>query len=238
MSLIPIDTHSSWDKFLTDEIRDELKSIDEKIGRNINPDYENVLRFLRCDLSEMKVAILGQDPYPEKGRATGRAFEVGDLGSWNDKFRQVSLKNIIRLLYKNYNNIDDYNEILKFSEIQKEIKQGTFNIAPPDRLFKSWEKQGVLLLNAYFTVEAGITGSHISIWEPFSIKLLEYISEENKNINWFLWGRFSEEKSKYIKHGKFYISRHPMMCSEKYEDDFLRNNCFKDTMNIINWLGQ
>ncbi len=237
MSLIPIDTHSSWNKFLSDDIREELKNIDEKIGRNINPDYENVLRFLKCDLHEIKVVILGQDPYPEKGRATGRAFEVGDLHSWNDKFRQVSLKNIIRLLHKNYNNIDEYKQILKFSEIQKEIAEGRFNIAPPDKLFKSWENQGVLLLNTYFTVEHGMTGSHISIWESFSIKLLNYISQENKNINWFLWGKFSEEKSKYIRHGNFYISRHPMMCSEKYEDDFLRNNCFKDTMNIINWLG-
>lgn len=237
MSLIPIDTDSSWNKFLSDDIREELKNIDEKIGRDINPDYENVLRFLKCDLHEIKVVILGQDPYPEKGRATGRAFEVGDLHSWNDKFRQVSLKNIIRLLHKNYNNIDEYKQILKFSEIQKEIAEGRFNIAPPDKLFKSWENQGVLLLNTYFTVEHGMTGSHISIWESFSIKLLNYISQENKNINWFLWGKFSEEKSKYIRHGNFYISRHPMMCSEKYEDDFLRNNCFKDTMNIINWLG-
>lgn len=232
-----MNVHSSWNKFLSDEIRDELKVIDEKIGRNINPSYENVLRFLMTDLNEIKVVILGQDPYPEKGRATGRAFEVGDLISWNQKFRQVSLKNIIRLIYKNYNNIEDYNKILKFSEIQNQIIEGNFNISTPDKIFKSWEKQGVLLLNTYFTVECGITGSHISIWEHFSIKLLQYISEENKNINWFLWGKLAEEKSKYIKYGKFYISRHPMMCSEKYDDDFLRNNCFKDTMNIINWLG-
>lgn len=237
MSLIPKDAHPSWNKLLTKEVCEELDYIEEKIGDNINPSHENVLRFMKNDLEEIKVALLGQDPYPEKGRPTGRAFEVGDLHSWNDKFRQVSLKNIIRLIYKNYNNIDDYKDILKFSEIQEEIKQGRFNIAPPDKLFKSWEKQGVLLLNTYLTVEPGITGSHISIWEPFSVKLLEYISEENKNINWFLWGRQAAEKSKLIKHGKFYISRHPMMCSEKYEDDFLRSNCFRDTMDIINWLG-
>lgn len=237
MSLIPIDAHSSWDNLLIEEVREELKSIEERIGRNINPDYENVLRFLKCNLNDIKVVILGQDPYPEKGRATGRAFEVGDLHSWNDKFRQVSLKNIIRLLYKNYNNIEEYNKILKFSEIQTEIKEGRFNIAPPDKIFKSWERQGVLLLNTYLSVEHGITGSHISIWEPFSVRLLEYISEENSNISWFLWGKQAEEKSKYIKQGKLYISRHPMMCSEKYEDDFLRNNCFRDTMNIVNWLG-
>jgi len=237
MSLIPIDAHASWDRFLSVEVRDELKVIEEKIGRNINPDYENVLRFLKCDLKKVKVVILGQDPYPEKGRATGRAFEVGDLHSWNAKFRQTSLKNIIRLIYKNYNHIDDYDKILKFSEIQSQIADGRFDIAPPDRLFKSWENQGVLLLNTYFTIEPGITGSHISVWESFSIRLLGYISEENENISWFLWGKQAEEKSRYIKSGKFYVSRHPMMCSEKYEDDFLKNNCFKNTMNDINWLG-
>jgi uracil-DNA glycosylase len=237
MSLIPKDAHTSWDGLLTEEIRDELRMVEEKVGRNTNPEHENVMRFLKCNLKDIKVVILGQDPYPEKGRATGRAFEVGDLHSWNDKFRQVSLKNIIRLLHKNYNEIDEYDKILKFSEIQNEIKQGIFNIAPPDKIFKSWERQGVLLLNTYLSVEHGITGSHISIWEPFSIKLLKYISEENGNISWFLWGKQAEDKSQYIKQGKFYISRHPMMCSEKYEDDFLKNNCFKDTMNTINWLG-
>lgn len=237
MSLIPIDAHSSWDRFLTKEVRDELEIIEEKIGNNINPHYDNVLRFMKNNLNEIKVVILGQDPYPEKGRSTGRAFEVGDLKSWSQKFRQVSLKNIIRLIYKNYNNIDNYNEILKFSEIQYEIENGRFDILPPDKIFKSWEKQGVLLLNTYLSVEPGITGSHISIWEPFSVKLLNYISETNSDIRWFLWGKQAEDKSKYIKQGMFYISRHPMMCSEKYEDDFLRNNCFKDTMSIINWLG-
>lgn len=237
MSLLPINIHNSWNAFLTKEIVEELNNIEQRIGTNINPQQSNVLRFLQCDLKSLKAAILGQDPYPEKGRATGRAFEVGDLRSWNDKFRQVSLKNIIRLIHKGYNNINDYKDIKKFSEIQEEIKAGAFKILPPNEIFSSWEKQGVLLLNTYLSVEAGITGSHIAIWEPFSIKLLDFISNENKNINWFLWGKQAEDKKKYIKNGTFYISRHPMMCSEKYEDDFLKNNCFKETKDIINWLG-
>ena len=237
MSLIPRDVHPSWNKFLTDDIISELDDIETKIGNNINPAHDNVLRFMKCDLYDIKVLILGQDPYPEKGRATGRAFEVGDLLSWNQTFRQVSLKNIIRLIYKNYNGIKEYKYIKKFSEIQIEIKEGKFSILPPDRIFKSWEKQGVLLLNTYLSVEAGITGSHIPIWKGFSEKLLKFISEENRNINWFLWGRMAEEKKQFIKYGKYYISRHPMMCSETYEDDFLRSSCFKDTMDIINWKG-
>lgn len=238
MSLIPKDVHSSWNKFLTEDIILELDAIEAKIGKNINPSHENVLLFMKNNLYHIKVVILGQDPYPEKGRATGRAFEVGDLLSWNQKFRQVSLKNIIRLIYKDYNGIKEYKDIKKFSEIEKEIIIERFTLLPPDELFKSWEKQGVLLLNTYLSVEAGLTGSHISIWQNFSERLLKFISEENPHINWFLWGRMAEEKKQFIKSGNFYISRHPMMCSETYEDDFLRNSCFKDTMEIINWLGE
>ncbi|MDI9496853.1 MAG: uracil-DNA glycosylase [Bacillota bacterium] len=237
MSLIPKGCHSSWNKFLTDEIVMELDSIERKIGSNINPAPDKVLRFMQCNLDDIKVVILGQDPYPEKGKATGRAFEVGDLVSWNQKFRQVSLKNIIRLIHKDYNGITEYKDIKKFSQIQKEIEEGKFFILPPNEIFESWEKQGVLLLNTYLSVEAGISGSHISIWESFSRDLLKFISEENRNISWFLWGKMAEDKKRYIKYGKFYTSRHPMMCSELYEDDFLRSKCFKDTMTIINWKG-
>jgi uracil-DNA glycosylase len=229
--------HSSWGEFLNEETIARLYEIDGKIGDNINPEPENVLKFLNNDLKNIKVVILGQDPYPEKGRATGRAFEVGDLNDWNDKFRQVSLKNIIRLIHKNYNNIEAYKDIRKFSAIQEEIKTAKFNILAPNQIFKSWEKQGVLMLNTYLSVEAGKTGSHIDIWREFSISMLKYISTANTNVNWFLWGKQAEDKAQYILTGKKYISRHPMMCSEKYEDDFLKSNCFKDTMKFINWLG-
>ena len=79
MSLIPKNVHSSWNKFLTTEIFDELDEIEKKIGMNTNPEHNNILRFMLCNLNNVKVVILGQDPYPEKGRPTGRAFEVGDL---------------------------------------------------------------------------------------------------------------------------------------------------------------
>jgi uracil-DNA glycosylase len=68
MSLIPKGCHSSWNKFLTDEIVMELDSIERKIGSNINPAPDKVLRFMQCNLDDIKVVILGQDPYPEKGK--------------------------------------------------------------------------------------------------------------------------------------------------------------------------
>jgi len=236
MKLIPENYHSSWKDFLKENNRLILE-IEDKIGDNINPEKENVLRFLNQDLNKIKIIILGQDPYPEKGRATGRAFEVGDLNSWNEKFRQVSLKNIIRAIHKVYRGYTRYEDIKKFSEIQNEIRKEEFEILPPDKLFKSWEKQGVLLLNTYLSVEVGKPGSHKKNWEKFNENLLKYISENNQDIKYFLWGKHAESRKEFIKSGKLYISRHPMMCSSKYKEDFLKNPCFEETQNLINWIG-
>ncbi len=238
--LLPEYIHPSWGGFLTEEILNEIKDIEGQIGDDFNPyPGEKALRFLSIDLNSVKVLIQGMDAYPSQNPevATGRAFEVGNLTSWSDKFRQVSLKNIVRLLYKNYNGIEDYKDIKKFSEIQKEIVSGEFKILPPDEIFKSWEKQNVLCVNIYPTCKRGEPGSHKELWRNFAVKLIEYISTVNPNIKWFLWGAESISSKQYIKNGVIYESRHPMMCSEKYKDDFLKSNCFKDTMNEINWLG-
>ena len=102
--LLPDYVHSSWKPFLTEEILDKLDEIGRKIGTDYNPDGEGViLRFLTTDLHKAKVIWLGQDVYPMKGVATGRSFEVGGLTDWTRPFRQVSLKNILRLLHKQYN---------------------------------------------------------------------------------------------------------------------------------------
>lgn len=238
--LIPKNIHPSWDDFLTEDVLKEINYIESKIGDDFNPyPAEKALRFLEIDLTKVKVWIQGMDAYPSQdiNVATGRAFEVGTLESWNSKFRQVSLKNIVRLLHKNYNDIYDYENISKFSDIQKEIQNGTFKILPPNEIFESWEKHNVLCVNIYPTCKRGEPGSHKKLWKNFSVKLIEYASTKNPNMKWFLWGAESISSKEHIKYGTIYESRHPMMCSIKYNDDFLKNNCFKDTMNEINWLG-
>lgn len=238
--LLPEYIHPSWNGFLIEDILNEINSIEKKIGDDFNPyPGAKALRFLSIDLNSVKVLIQGMDAYPAQDLevATGRAFEVGNLTSWLSKFRQVSLKNIVRLLYKNYNGIEVYSDIKKFSDIQKEIESGEFKILPPNEIFESWENQGVLCINIYPTCKRGKSGSHKELWRKFAIKLIEYISTTNPNIKWFLWGTESISSKQYIKDGIIYESRHPMMCSPKYADDFLKNDCFKDTMNEINWLG-
>lgn len=237
INILPNYIHNSWNEFLTTEIKNELHFIETKINIcNFTPSSEKVLRFLKNDLYSLKVVILGQDPYPEEGRATGRCFEVNDLFSWNDKFKQVSLKNIIRLIHKTYNNIEEYDQISSYSSIRNEIKNNKFKILPPDKLFKSWENQGVLLLNTSLTCEILKPSSHKKLWLNFSSKLINYISTK-RNLNWFLWGNEACSNEVFINKGMSFKCKHPMLCSKKYENDFLKSNCFKETKAIINWLG-
>lgn len=228
--------HPSWMDFLNPERIQMLAEIAQKVGDRINPNSEYVLRFLQTDLSEVKVIILGQDPYPQQGMATGRAFEVGGLESWHQSFRQVSLKNIVRLLHKDYWGITRYEDIHSFTMIKQEMKQGKFPILPPNALFSSWERQGVLLLNTSFTCIPGIPGSHEGFWKAFTKELLGYLSA-NPRLHWFLWGKHACEKMACIQSGIVHASRHPMLCSSKYPDDFLKSDCFLATGHLIQWLG-
>ena len=223
--MINISVHPSWNNFLTEEIINRLKKIEEKIGNNYTPDKNLVLRFLNVDVSNIKVVIIGQDPYFQKGVSSGRSFEVKTLNSWNEKFRQVSLKNIIRNIYKAY-----YNDLLPYNEI---IDRKAISLAPKE-WFDFLEKQGVLFLNTYFTCEIDKPNSHREIWGDFVHHIIRYI-EENSNPCFFLWGNEAYRLNDIIK-GKKYISNHPMMSNTKSDKDFFKSNCFVETIDSICWL--
>lgn len=238
MKFFPNNIDPAWQDFFTTEIMTELQHIEQQIGKNYNPtNPAYILRFLTVPLDEIKIIWLGQDVYPAEGVATGRAFEVGNLASWQAPFRQASLRNIVRLIHKNYHEIEDYENIQTFQTIRKEIENDDFPIASPPEWFTSLEKQGVLFLNSAFTCEINIANSHKQIWQSFSEQLLQYIGNKRPDIIWFLWGKEATAKKAHIKEGIFLESRHPSRCSKTYEDDFLKFSGFKDTMQLIDWLG-
>ena len=231
-----ITIHSDWKPFLSKGIMDLILQIESNISiKEFTPSSEKVLRFLELPLSSAKVVILGQDPYPQPGTATGRAFEVGTLKSWSKPFKNISLKNILRTLYKAHTGkAIDYNKL-------KEKFDNEFPVLAPNELFKHWEKQGVLLLNTSFTCEPGSPGSHKRIWEKFSSELLNYINNKNVSITWFLWGNHALEATQNLSINNKIISQHPMMCYEKEgrDTDFLfgKVNCFEQLINEIDWTG-
>jgi len=232
-----VNIHKSWEPFITGEITDLLVKIENQIRKKtFTPNPENVLRFLTLPLYKTKVVILGQDPYPQPGVATGRAFEVGTLNSWNEPFKNISLKNILRAVYKAYaGRTIDY-------RLLKTKFDNEFPLLPPQKLFKHWETQGVLLLNTSFTCELNRPGSHSKLWDEFSKKLLFFINTVlNEEVTWFLWGNHAKNVTSEFQINKAIYTQHPMMCYERpeRETDFLygKNNCFKQLINDIDWTG-
>lgn len=231
-----LEIHSDWAPFLSEEIRDLLANAEAEVAKTgFTPSAEKVLRFLTVPLAGGKIVILGQDPYPQPGVATGRAFEVGTLQSWSQPFRNISLKNILRALYKAYTG-----DILLYNQLKEKIYTD-FPILPPGKLFEYWESQGVLMLNTSFTCEPGKPGSHQTIWEKFTGLLLEYIADKAPHITWFVWGNHAAKAINSIQPQKVISSMHPMMCNNLPDrnNDFLfgETNCFKVFIPEIDWTG-
>lgn len=228
--------HPDWNDFLTQSLRADLRALEKKIiNDKFTPDPENVLRFLKLPLKKAKVLILGQDPYPQKGVATGRAFEVKTLDSWNKPFRNVSLKNILRTLYKAY-----FGEVISYRELKTRL-DNEFPVLPPNRIFEKWETEGVLLLNTSFTCKIGSPGSHEKIWVEFTRNLLKFINHQNPGLYWFLWGNHAARSTQNIHIKNKIVSHHPMMCykGDDRENDFLygHSNCFESFIGEIDWTG-
>lgn len=196
------------------------------------PKNEYIFKALRSSISSRKVCILSNEPYSQGEIATGLAFEVKNT-SWVNHEINISLKNILKLLYKTYNG-----KMEDIEKIRKEIGHNEFNILPPNELFKSWEKQGVLLLNSSLTAIEEKTGEHNKFWHPFTRDLMEYISAKNENIVYLLWGKDAEQFEKNILNGEIIKSNHPAKDGHSEgEKDFLKGDFFEKTKDIINWLG-
>ena len=224
--------HDSYHEFFTLEIIREIEKILGVIN-NYTPAKKDIFKVFRDDLNKVKVVLLAMDPYPQEGVATGLAFEV-EKDSWMDKGVNTSLKNMVKLIYKTYTG-----EIPAIDRLRGEIKDKTFDILPPNELFKSWELQGVLLLNTALTVEVGKSGSHIKLWGNFIEKLIGFIEGKNNNIIFLLWGAKAAKYKKYIEKSQIIEHNHPAICGNlKNPKDFLNGESFEKTRDLIHWTGK
>ncbi|PLS19384.1 uracil-DNA glycosylase [Bacillus sp. M6-12] len=242
--------HDSWESFFNQShVINELQKIEQSIiSKPFTPKAEVVLRFATLNVKELKVIVLGKDPYPQQKAngefvATGRAFEVSGATSWFQKEINPSLKNVIKLIHKSY---FDLEMGLSINEVRNDMEIDVFPIPTPDKAFGYWENQGVLFLNTAFTCEVGgiqQAGSHLSLWKPFFQMLIEYLSNENPDIRYFLWGDARKYGKTLRKLGMsedlLYESKHPCTNGDSggYEKNssFLMNPCFYETKNIISW---
>lgn len=221
--------HPSWNVFLTDEIRNEISKIETEINKTgYFPEKKNILRFMENDLNNVKVIIVGMEPYPSyyednKPEATGRSFEVASVKDWNQKFKQSSLRNILKTVYFNETGRNE-----KLEVIRKEIQDGSFSISSPEKWFDNLEKQGVLFLNATLTVIPENVDTHTALWEKFINELILYIEEKNQNVIWFLWGQKAQDRIlPFIKEEKAVCCHHPRLT------EFVTENCFGKVKDIV-----
>jgi uracil-DNA glycosylase len=185
--------HPRWKEVLKDEFSKPyfqqlvtfLKT-EKALGKIIYPPGKLIFNaFDQTAFDDVKVVILGQDPYHGPGQAHGLSFSVQDGIK-----PPPSLVNI-------------------FKEVQQDIG---IEMPPNYGNLTKWAKQGVLLLNAALTVRAGEPFSHAKFgWAEFTDKVIETLSDQKKDIIFLLWGKFAQEKQVLIDETKHIVFKaaHP-----------------------------
>lgn len=208
--------HESWRPFLKSEFeKPYFKDLaeflhDEYEHKTIYPKKSLVFSAFATDLNEVKVVILGQDPYHTPGAAEGLAFSVP-----NSQPIPPSLINI-------YKEIDD--DIGHHNN-----KTGSL---------RSWQKQGVLLLNTVLTVEAHRAGSHRGKgWEIFTTEVIKYLNEERPHLVFILWGRDARNKKSLIDVSKHLILESPHPSPLSAYAGFFGNHHFSKTNEFLEQHG-
>lgn len=204
----------NWNIFFQQEQKKEYyKSLINKVEEDrktkiIFPEEKNVFNaFKLTSFDNLKVVIIGQDPYHNEGEAMGLSFSVPT----DRKKIPPSLKNIFKEIYR-----EDY-ETLKTN-----INGDLTYLA----------KQGVLLLNATLTVEKNKPNSHSDYgWQSFTDNCIKYINDNKKDVVFLLWGAFAHKKEILINNNPIIKTSHPSPFSA--HKGFLNSDCFNETNLIL-----
>jgi len=189
--------HDSWKPFLKSEFEKpyfkELSNFlhEEYKTKTIFPPKSAVFRAFSTDLNEVKVIILGQDPYHTPGVADGLAFSISSNLSTDDVRLNRSIPSV-------KNPVNPYIPP-SLVNIYKEIDSDLRSHANKSGDLTSWQNQGVLLLNSVLTVEAHKPKSHSNKgWEIFTTEVIKYLNANKENLVFILWGRDAREKKALI----------------------------------------
>lgn len=221
---------TDWKEIITDILKsDKFNEIEKNLLEEYNnfeglaeiyPKKELIFNaFNYFNFQELKVVIIGQDPYHQPNQANGLCFSVNQ----NIKI-PPSLKNIFKEIYDNYN-----------LELPN-LKTGNLEYLA---------QQGILLLNNTLTVRQSTPNSHIKIWKGFSDEIIKYILENHNNIVFLLWGNNAKKilKNKDIKNHYILEANHPSPLSANKggwfgNKHFIKTNeiLSKNNKKEINWI--
>lgn len=206
-------TGNNWDIILNDVYHEPyfiniVKFVNQIYKeKTVFPPKTKILKALTTtDYNDVKVVILGQDPYHGVGEANGLAFSVSD---------GIKLPPSLRNIYK---------------ELHDDLGIPISNKGN----LECWAKEGVLLLNAVLTVEKDKPASHKNVgWETFTDTIIQKLNEKETPVVFILWGAFARSKKKYITNPKHLVieSPHPSPFSASY--GFFGSKPFSRTNNFL-----
>ncbi len=203
---------NNWDNVLKDIFETEyfnhlMNKVDEEYkSKTIYPKREDLFKALiNTDYNDVKVVIVGQDPYHGEGEAMGLSFSV------NDGIKlPPSLKNIYKELY------DD----LRITRLSGDLTD--------------WTKQGVLLLNSTLTVIKDSPASHSKLgWDKFTDEIIKKVNEKDTPVVFILWGNFAKTKRDLITNAKHLIIESPHPSPFSARTGFFGSKPFSKTNNFL-----
>ena len=214
-----INISTSWQEKLAEEFQKDyfkelMTQVEKEYATSIcYPPKELIFNaFNSCSFEEVKVVIIGQDPYHGEGEANGLCFSVN-----NEVKIPPSLNNIYREIASDLDSI----------------------FIPTNGNLQHWANQGVLLLNASLTVKKDLPNSHKHLkWNVFTDEVIQIISEEKENIVFLLWGSFAQKKGAKINKAKHLVleSGHPSFAHSHKK--WFGNNHFSKTNAYLEKIGK
>ena len=195
--------HDSW-KPLFNKYAFNMEKIYETA--TVYPPKEMVFKVFEMSVHDIKLVILGQDPYHNKGEAHGLSFSV-------PPFVKIppSLKNI-------------------YKELQNEYPERNYQFNSGD--LSKWARHNIFLLNAALTVEENKPSSHMHIWRNFTNDVILYINNNNTKCSFLLLGNFAHKFSRFISENRYVLGIHPSPLSA-YRG-FFNSGIFKKIETQIN----
>jgi len=201
-----------FDKDYMARLRTFLKN-EKQAGIKVYPKGGDIFNaFQKTPFADVKVVILGQDPYHGENQAHGLSFSVQ---------KGIGIPPSLRNIYK---------------ELSTDIPG--FKI-PGHGDLTEWAEQGVLLLNASLTVQAGMPGSHQKKgWEGFTDQVIKTISDKKEGVVFILWGSFAQAKAELIDKQKHHIIKSPHPSPFSADRGFFGSKPFSKTNDILEKQGK
>lgn len=205
----------SWvSSFQRDVVFDEaLRKHLGNFSSSYAPEQKNVFRVFQLAQQKVRLVVVGQDPYPQPGAATGRSFEVGNVLAWNQKYRQTSLRNIF-IQYCKFAG----GKVTNLETAKTYLAHHPDKLLSPPEFWEATESNGVMWLNKALTIDTTSKDlkGHIAVWTKFNQHVFRTLNSLPK-VKFMIWGNKALEDCREvgISDSKMIVMPHPRVWSSQ-----------------------